>query len=76
MTGVHLIVTMTMNTALFINDLVTGVHIILYYVYREVVLYNYNIKYVYTWYVYIMVEIYNIFKMTYMIWYNIMRLFL
>lgn len=48
MTGVHLIVTMTMNTALFINDLVTGVHIISYYVYREVVLYNYNIKYVYT----------------------------
>lgn len=89
MTGVHLIVTMAMNTALFINDLAikhsdsyvglpegfTGIHIISYYVYREVVLYNYNITYVYTWYVYIMVEIYNIFKMTYIIWYNIMRLF-
>lgn len=74
MTGVHLIVTMTMNTALFIDDLAikhsdsyvglpegfTGIHIISYYVYREVVLYNYNVTYVYTWYVYIMVEIYNI----------------
>ena len=89
MTGVHLIITMTMNTALFINDLAVkhsdsyvglpegfaGIHIISYCVYRDVVLFNYNITYVYTWYVYIMVELYSIFKMTYMLWYKILRLF-